>query len=124
MKEPVVVYGASGYTGKLISWHLAEARIPFTAAGRNRKRLEEQMALVPELNGAAYSIAEAPSEEGALTELFPGSKVVYNVTGPFMTIGEPVERAALAAGCPYLDATGELDWMRHIRADRTSTRLN
>ena len=115
MKEPVVVYGASGYTGKLIAWHLAEAKIPFIAAGRNRKRLEEQMALVPELKGAAYSIAEAPIDEAALTELFKGSKVVYNVTGPFMKFGEPVVRAALAAGCHYLDTTGEADWMRHIR---------
>jgi hypothetical protein len=115
MSEPVVVYGASGYTGKLIAWHLAEARIPFVAAGRSRARLEAEMAKVPELAGAAYRIAEAPPEEAALTELFRSAQVVYNVAGPFMQFGEPVVKAALAAGCHYLDTTGEADWMRLIR---------
>jgi len=115
MKEPVVIYGASGYTGKLISWHLARAKIPFIAAGRNLKRLEEQMKLVPELVGASYSCAECPPDEAALTKLFKGSKIVYNVAGPFMPIAGPVARAALAAGCHYLDTTGETDWMRYLR---------
>ena len=35
----VVVYGASGYTGKLIAWKLATAGIPFIAAGRDQARL-------------------------------------------------------------------------------------
>jgi len=34
----VVVYGASGYTGKLICWKLAERGIPFVAAGRSMKK--------------------------------------------------------------------------------------
>jgi hypothetical protein len=115
MKEPVVVYGASGYTGKLICWHLAEAKIPFIAAGRSEQRLQEQMALVPELKGASYRTQAVAHEEAALTQLFKGAKIVYNVTGPFMEIGEPVVRAALAAGCHYLDTTGEANWMTFIR---------
>ncbi len=115
MSAPVIVYGASGYTGKLIMWHLAEARIPFIAAGRSLDRLREQVALVPELAGAQYEIRAVAHEEGALTDLFRGARVVYNVTGPFMQLGEPVVRAALAAGCHYLDTTGEADWMSHIR---------
>ena len=63
MTAPVIVYGASGYTGKLIAWHLAEARIPFVAAGRSKTRLEEQMAKVPELSGADYEIIEVPHED-------------------------------------------------------------
>jgi len=111
----VIVYGASGYTGKLISWHLAEANIPFVAAGRSQKRLEEQMATIAELEGASYQIKEVAHDEVALTELFKGRKIVYNVVGPFMEYGEVVVRAALNAGCHYLDTTGEADWMRFIR---------
>ena len=48
MSAEVVLYGASGYTGKLIAWHLAENGIPFIAAGRNRERLQEQMAKAQE----------------------------------------------------------------------------
>lgn len=115
MTAPVVVYGASGYTGKLITWHLAEAGIPFIAAGRSKARLDEQMAKVPELAGAAYETREVAHDAGALAALFRGARVVYNVTGPFMQLGEPVVQAALDAGCHYLDTTGETDWMAFCR---------
>lgn len=116
MSQPdVVVYGASGYTGKLIAWHLAELKIPFIAAGRDQRRLEEQMALVPELEGAEYQCVAVEHEEKALTELFTGCKVVYNVAGPFMQLGEPVVQAALNAGAHYLDTTGEQDWMLFLQ---------
>ncbi|MEO5598832.1 MAG: DUF5938 domain-containing protein [Novosphingobium sp.] len=115
MKPPVIVYGASGYTGKLIMWHLAEAGIPFIAAGRNAQRLEEQIERVPELAGATFEVQEVAHDAAALTELFRGAKIVYNVTGPFMQIGEPVVQAALEAGCHYLDTTGETDWMTFLR---------
>jgi hypothetical protein len=116
MSEPrVVVYGASGYTGKLISWRLAEYGIPFIAAGRSQSRLEEQMARVPELKGAKYRCQEVAHDITALAKLFEGRKVVYNVTGPFMQLGEPVVQAALASGCHYLDTTGETDWMLFLR---------
>ena len=114
-KHGVVVYGASGYTGKLICWHLAQAGIAFTAAGRNAERLQEQMDLVPELAGAEYECRAVDRTVEDLAELFAGSKVVVNVTGPFMQIGEPVVQAALQAGCHYLDTTGEQDWITHIR---------
>ena len=111
----VVVYGASGYTGKLISWHLAEEKIPFIAAGRSVKRLKEQMAAVPECEGHDYKCKAVSHDVAALTKLFTGKKVVYNVVGPFMQLGEPVVQAALAAGCHYFDTTGETDWMMFIR---------
>ena len=50
----VVLYGASGYTGKLTAWKLAERGIPFIAAGRNKERLQEEMSRVPELAGHDY----------------------------------------------------------------------
>lgn len=115
MSAPVVVYGASGYTGKLICWHLAVAGIPFVAAGRSKARLEEQMALVPELKGASYEIAEVSHDIESLAALFSGAQIVYNVTGPFMQLGDPVVAAALEAGCHYLDTTGETDWMAFAR---------
>ena len=111
----VVVYGASGYTGKQVVWKLAERGIPFIAAGRDGKRLKEQLARVPELKGARYEVAECGLDEKKLTELFTGKKVVYNLVGPFMQLSEPVVKAALAAGIHYLDSTGEPDWMRHLR---------
>jgi hypothetical protein len=111
MNAEVVIYGASGYTGKLIAWHLAEYGIPFIAAGRNQQRLEEQMAGIKELEGHDYRCVAVDHEEDAIRDLLQGKKVVYNVVGPFMQLAEPVVRAALDAGCHYLDTTGEQDWM-------------
>jgi hypothetical protein len=110
-KPQVVIYGASGYTGKLIAWHLAERGIPFIAAGRDQQRLEEQMRLVPELAHAEYQCVAVERDRKALAALFAGTKVVYNVVGPFMQLSEPVVQACLDAGVHYLDTTGEQDWM-------------
>ena len=113
--KKVVVYGATGYTGKLIMKHLADRGIPFIAAARSKSRLDEQCDLVPELANADYSKVEVAHEEDALTKLFTGREVVYNVVGPFMQLGEPVVKAALNANCHYLDTTGETDWMFFLR---------
>jgi len=114
-EKQVIVYGASGYTGKLIAWHLAEEKIPFIAAGRSAERLEEQMAAVPECSGHDYESIAVENTKEALVDLFRGKKIVYNVVGPFMQLGEPVVQAALEAGCHYFDTTGETDWMIMIR---------
>ncbi|RLA47509.1 MAG: saccharopine dehydrogenase [Gammaproteobacteria bacterium] len=115
MSAEVVIYGASGYTGKLIAWHLAEYGIPFIAAGRNQQRLEEEMAGIAELQGHDYQCVAVDHDEAALCDLFRGKKIVYNVVGPFMQLADPVVKAALECGCHYLDTTGEQDWMFYAR---------
>jgi short subunit dehydrogenase-like uncharacterized protein len=111
----VIVYGASGYTGKLIAERLAARNIAFTAAGRSRGHLEEAMAALPAT--AQFAIAAAPHTAGELHRLFENAKVVINVVGPFGPLGRPVVEAALAAGCHYLDTTGEQDWVALLRRD-------
>lgn len=111
----VVLYGASGYTGEHVAWKLATRGIPFIAAGRNKARLEKRLAAIPELKGARYEVVEVAHNEAALTELLRGKAVVHNLVGPFMQLGEPVVRAALAANVHYIDATGEQDWKIHLR---------
>ena len=115
MSKEVVIYGASGYTGKLIAWHMTDLGIPFIAAGRSQQRLEEQMAKVPELEGHDYECVEVTNDREALAKLFAGKKVVYNVVGPFMQLAGPVVEACLDAGCHYLDTTGEQDWMFRVK---------
>ena len=69
-KYPVVVYGASGYTGMLIMDWLIDQDIPFTAVARNARRVKEMMAQrVVRLDSATYEIVEAeqvqdPGERG------------------------------------------------------------
>ena len=115
--EPdVVVYGASGYTGKLIAEFLAARGIRFIAAGRDAVRLHQEMASVPGLASDHYAVRAVTHDGAALHALFEGKRVVINVVGPFGQLGDPVVQAALAAGCDYIDTTGEQDWVLHVRA--------
>ncbi|HUM08275.1 MAG TPA: DUF5938 domain-containing protein [Acidocella sp.] len=113
----VVLYGASGYTGKLTAWKLAKRGIPFIAAGRNAERLASEMEKIPELKGHDYQCVSVAHNTAALTELFTGRKVVLNIVGPFMQLGQPVVEAALATGCHYFDTTGETDWMLYLKKE-------
>jgi Family of unknown function (DUF5938)/Saccharopine dehydrogenase NADP binding domain len=114
-KPPVVVYGASGYTGKLIVERLVDADIPFIAAGRDKKRLEEALNGLPNAKKAQANVVAVEHDTRALTGLFEGARVVANVVGPFGQLGRPVADAALAARCHYVDTTGETDWIKLLR---------
>ena len=113
--RPVVVYGASGFSGRLTVEFLREYNVPFVAAGRDRARLEEVLAHVPGIGTASYEIVEVAHDVAALTELFHGARVVCNDTGPCIYLGDVVIEAALAAGCHYVDTGGEAPWVRHVR---------
>ena len=87
-KHPVVVYGASGYTGMLIMDWLIDQDIPFTAVARSASRVREMMAQrVVRLESARYEILEAEHDVDALTRAFTGAKVVCNTVGPFVNFG-------------------------------------
>ena len=106
--KPVVVYGASGYTGRLICEYLREYHVPFVAAGRSEEKLTASMASnVAGIETADYEVVAVEHELAALTDLFKGASVVLNTVGPFATHGPEVVEACLAAGAHYLDTTGE-----------------
>lgn len=116
-KPKVLIYGASGYTGKLVAECLGERKIPFYFAGRNQGRLESAMAVVVERLGhePEHVIVQAENKKEALLPLFKDVDVVINVAGPFMQMAWPVVEACLEANCHYLDTTGEQDWTIAIR---------
>jgi uncharacterized protein DUF5938/saccharopine dehydrogenase-like protein len=110
--RPVVVYGASGYTGRLICEYLREYHVPFVAAGRDGGRLKASMeSNVAGIETADYEVVEVSHDVASLTELFSGASVVLNTVGPFAKWGPEVVEACLAAGAHYTDTTGEQDWL-------------
>ncbi|MFB7719071.1 DUF5938 domain-containing protein [Nocardia sp. NPDC056100] len=109
--KPVVVYGASGYTGRLICEYLREYGIPFIAAGRDKTRLQEAIDHIPGIDTVEYETVEVAHSVESLTELFRGASVVCNTVGPFAQYGHEVVKACIAAGTHYLDTTGEQDWL-------------
>lgn len=113
----MVVYGASGYTGRLVAEFLREYGIPFVAAGRSAERIADALARVPGIEDAAYAIVEVEHTVAALTEIFRGRRVVSNLVGPFARYAPPVIEAALAAGCHYIDSSAEQEYMLRIQEE-------
>src|SRR5437763_5008405 len=115
--KPVVVYGASGYTGRLVCEYLREFNVPFIAAGRDKARIQEALDLIPGINTIDHEVVEVDHEVGPLSDLFARAKVVCNTVGPFARHGRQVVEACIRAGSHYMDTTGEQDWL--IECDET-----
>lgn len=108
---PIVVYAASGYTGKLISRELARRGADFVLAGRNRQKLE---ALAGELGGSPR-VATVPLDDHAgLRELLGPAAAVISCAGPFTICGDAVVDAAIETGTHYVDTTGEQPFIRRV----------
>ncbi|MBJ7330866.1 MAG: saccharopine dehydrogenase NADP-binding domain-containing protein [Solirubrobacteraceae bacterium] len=108
--DPVVVYAATGYTGRLISSELAARGVPVVVAGRNAERL----AVLRDAVGAADIAVAALDDPRALRDAAARGRVIVNCASPFSASGDPVIRAAIEAGSHYLDTTGEQDWIRRV----------
>lgn len=108
----IAVYGASGFTGRLVAAELARRNIEAVFVGRDIERLRRaaMQAGVPDAELRAAGLDDVP----ALADAFAGSKAVINCVSPFVLFGEPVVRAAIAAGCHYVDTTGEQPYMQRI----------
>ena len=113
--KPVVVYGASGYTGRLVCEYLREFNVPFLAAGRDKGRVQDVVSKIPGIDTVEHDVVEVEHTVEALTELFDGAQVVCNTVGPFIKYGPEVVEACVAAGAHYLDTTGEQDWVLHAQ---------
>src|SRR6266568_3578004 len=107
----VVVYGASGYTGRLVCDYLGRLGLPFIAAGRDKARIQSALEKVAGLDGNQYDVVEVEHAVGPLTNLLEGASVVCNTVGPFAKLGGEMVQACIASGCHYVDTTGEQDWL-------------
>jgi short subunit dehydrogenase-like uncharacterized protein len=107
---PVAVYGATGFTGRLIAHELSAAGVNFLIAGRSRPKLE---ALSDEFGGIPFSAVSLDDPAG-LREMLEPCSVVVACAGPFGLHGEPVVGAAADTGTHYLDTTGEQPFMRMV----------
>ena len=111
-KKPVVIYGVTGYTGRLVAEYCRELNIPFIAAGRNGASIKDVMSKVPGVETADYEVAEVKTHDVAsLRALVKGSKVMLNMVGPFAKYGPEAVEACLEEGVHYTDTNGEQNWM-------------
>ena len=106
----IMVYGATGFTGRLVVDEARRRGLEPVLGGRNRRSLDE---LADAVGGAEVRAADA-ARPATLGGIFDGVGAVINCAGPFARLGEPVLRAAIDAGAHYLDTTGEQLWMARM----------
>ncbi len=106
----IVVFGATGFTGRLIAERLVAAGVRPVLAGRSPERLE---ALAERLGGLEHVRADA-MRANTVFEVASSADVLISTVGPFMKWGLPAVRAAVAAGCTYIDTTGEPEFIRRV----------
>jgi short subunit dehydrogenase-like uncharacterized protein len=108
---PIVVYGATGYTGTLVAHELRRRGLDMLLAGRSAEKLAR---LADELGGAATR-AVALDDAAGLRALLADAPAVISCAGPFVRYGEPVARAAVETGTHYVDTTGEQPYMQLLQ---------
>lgn len=98
-----ILYGAYGYTGKLITNLAAEYGLTPLLAGRNEAKLSE----LSIASGFPYRVVDL-NNQTALRDLLKTAKVVLHAAGPFIETAELMMDACLSTGTHYLDITGEI----------------
>jgi short subunit dehydrogenase-like uncharacterized protein len=113
MPSRIVVFGATGYTGRLTAERLVERGARPLLAGRSEDKLKER---ADALGGLEWRVAdvERPETVAALVER---GDVLLSTVGPFTRWGEPALDAAIGAGAIYLDSTGEPPFIRRVFAE-------
>jgi short subunit dehydrogenase-like uncharacterized protein len=112
----VVVYGASGYTGRLVAEYLAtkyrgDASLKWAMAGRSAAKLQEVAGEIGAPAGTPIVVADA-SDPASLAAMAMRAKCVITTVGPYQLYGEPLVAACVEAGADYVDLCGEPNWMR------------
>ncbi|MDT0347041.1 saccharopine dehydrogenase family protein [Streptomyces litchfieldiae] len=107
----IAVYGATGFTAGLVMNELARRGVATVAIGRDIERVR-----AAGLPPGAEPRAAALDDPDRLAAALSGCDAVINCVTPFDLHGEPVVRAALAAGCHYVDTTGEQGYLRRLFA--------
>jgi short subunit dehydrogenase-like uncharacterized protein len=122
----IVLFGATGFTGRLVAEYLAGAAkrepVRWAIAGRSHGKLAALGLGVPIIVADALDTA-------AMRALAQRTTCVCTTVGPFARYGSELVAACAAAGTHYCDLTGEVPWMRrmidahHDRARSTGARI-
>lgn len=131
-KFDVIVWGASGFTGRLVAeYYLGQygldGELKWAMAGRNLKKLEE---VRTQLGNENIPILIADSMDmDSLNNLVKQTKVICTTVGPYAKYGNQLVEACVNNKVDYCDLTGEVQWIRrmvdahHETASKNGTRI-
>lgn len=118
-EHDIVVYGATGYTGRLVAEYLAGHYTAggdaprWAMAGRSAAKLAEVRDLVGAPADTPLIVADA-DDPASLAAMANSTRVVLTTVGPYQLYGEPLVAACAKAGTDYADLCGEPGWMREM----------
>jgi short subunit dehydrogenase-like uncharacterized protein len=107
----LMIYGATGYTGRMAAAHARAAGLDLILAGRDRARLAE-LGRALGAEHRAFGLDDNVVVDLALHDV----AVLLNCAGPFLRTADPLMRGAIRAGAHYLDIAAELDSYRLAEA--------
>lgn len=118
MFDPLLIYGATGYTGRLIVDEAKARGLRPVLGGRNESKLAE----LAERTGWDYRVVQL-ADAPALDKVLGDIKVVLHAAGPFSETSRAMVDACLRTGVHYLDIAGEIEVIeglaqRHSEARR------
>jgi short subunit dehydrogenase-like uncharacterized protein len=111
MAGRIVLFGATGYTGRLVAEAMVERGMRPVLAARSPDKLE---ALAAELGGGLDTATADVSDPSSVSALVERGDVLVTTVGPFSRWGAPAAAAATTAGAHYLDSTGEPGFIREV----------
>ena len=115
-KFDIIVYGATGYTGRLVAEYLSQHYGAhkdgpnWAMAGRSQAKLEEVRDLIGAPKDTPLVVADADNP-ASLKAMCEQARVVLTTVGPYTLYGEPLVAACVEAGTDYCDLSGEPTWM-------------
>jgi len=132
----LVVYGATGFAGRLVAEYLAEryagSDVRWAMAGRSRPKLEKIRSEIATRYPAAAEVevlVADSNDRSSLDALAAAAEVVCTTVGPYAIYGDALVAACVEQGTDYCDLTGEVQWIRRIidrheaRAESTGARI-
>lgn len=120
-KFDVVIFGATGYTGKyaIRAAVIVLNELRWAVAGRNKQKLEQTLKEVGDKIGKDLTkipiIIADVNDENSLLQMTKQAKVIANCCGPYRFYGEAVVKACVANGTSHVDVSGEPQFMETMQ---------
>lgn len=114
----IIVYGATGYTGRLVCEYLNEqygvgGDINWAMAGRSQEKLEQVRDEMGIPADVPLVVADA-ADKASVDAMVARASVVITTVGPYQLYGSDLVRACAEAGTDYVDLCGEPAWMAEM----------
>jgi short subunit dehydrogenase-like uncharacterized protein len=117
-KFDIVVYGATGYTGRLVAEYLAthykgDPQLKWAMAGRSIDKLKSVRDAIGAPADTPLIVADS-SDISSLKPMIDATRLIISTVGPYQFYGSDLLSACVSSGTDYIDLCGEPVWMRQM----------